>query len=297
VQRVQREAEHKALIVQFQTCTGVAKGLKDLILQAVDEDFLLEMRDEGVAYLNVTPFQMLTHLRDRWGSMDCVDITALLAKCDSPWNAAEVPTKYFNRVDKARRQLARANVQVDERAMMAKALKCFKDAGDFDPAIREWEARPMPAQTYANLKVLMCTEFAKLNRQDATTARATGHASIHNVVEEMAQATEELVAELTEKQGKQVEALIKSNNDAIAKLTAAILGNKPTPSAPSASTSNSEAAAKAAAKKAAWEEKKKKATTCPHCDRVHPNRTHEQCWELPANASKRPVDWKSVKST
>ena len=297
VQRVQREAEHKALIVQFQTCTGVAKGLKDLILQAVDEDFLLELRDEGVAYLNVTPFQMLTHLRDRWGSMDYVDITALLAECNSPWNAAEVPTKYFNRVDKARRQLARANVQVDERAMMAKALKCFKDAGDFDPAIREWEARPMPAQTYANLKVLMCTEFAKLNRQDATTARATGHASIHNVVEEMAQATEELVAELTERQGKQVEALIKSNNDAIAKLTAAILGNKPTPSAPSASTSNSEAAAKAAAKKAAWEEKKKKATTCPHCDRVHPNRTHEQCWELPANASKRPVDWKSVKST
>ena len=66
VQRMQQEAEHTALIVQFQTCTGVAKGLKDLILQAVDEDFLLELHDEGVAYLNVTPFQMLTHLRDRW---------------------------------------------------------------------------------------------------------------------------------------------------------------------------------------------------------------------------------------
>jgi hypothetical protein len=150
--------------------------------------------------------------------------------------------------------------------MMAKALKCFKDAGNFDPAIREWEARPMAAQTYANLKVVMCTEFAKLNRQDATTARATGHASVHNVVEEMAQATEELVAELTEKQGKQVEALIKSNNKAIAKLTAAILGSKSTPLAPSVATGNSEAVAKAAAKKAAWEEKKKKATTCPHCE-------------------------------
>ena len=120
VQRAQREAEHKALIVQFQTCIGVSKGLKDLILQVVEEDFLLELRDPVIAYLNVTPLQMLTHLRDRWGSMDFVDITALLAECDSPWNAAEVPTKYFNRVDKARRQLARANVQVDERAMMAK---------------------------------------------------------------------------------------------------------------------------------------------------------------------------------
>jgi hypothetical protein len=48
------------------------------------------------------------------------------------WNAEEVPTKYFNRINKARRQLARANVQVDKRAMMAKALKSFIDAGNFE---------------------------------------------------------------------------------------------------------------------------------------------------------------------
>jgi hypothetical protein len=41
----------------------------------------------------------------------------------------------------------------------------------------------------------MCPEFSKLNRQDSTTARATGHAP-NNVVE-MAKAMEELVAELT----------------------------------------------------------------------------------------------------
>ncbi len=114
-QQGQREAEHKALVMQFQTCVGASKGLKDLILlKAVDEDYLLELRAEGIAYLNVTPLQMLTHLRERWGTMDYVDITSLLAECDTPWNAAEVPTKYFNRTEKARRQLARANVQIDE---------------------------------------------------------------------------------------------------------------------------------------------------------------------------------------
>ena len=287
-QRGQREAEHKALQTQFQTCIGVSKGLKDLILQAVDEDFLLELRAEGIAYLNVTPLQMLTHLRDRWGTMDYIDITSLLAECDTPWNAAEVPTKYFNRTEKARRQLARANVQIDERAMLAKALKSFKDAGDFDASIREWEARPAITQTYANFKVVMCSEYSKLNRQDATTARATGHASANNVVEQMAKATEELVAELTERHSKQVESIIKSNSEAMEKLTKAILANKPA-AASSASTK--------AAKAAAWAEKKRTATTCPHCNRKHPNRTHDQCWELPANTAKRPADWKSTKST
>ena len=287
-QRGQREAEHKALQTQFQTCIGASKGLKDLILQAVDEDFLLELRAEGIAYLNVTPLQMLTHLRDRWGTMDYVDITSLLAECDTPWNAAEVPTKYFNRTEKARRQLARANVQIDERAMLAKALKSFKDAGDFDASIREWEARPVIAHTYANFKVVMCAEFSKLNRQDATTARATGHASANNVVEQMAKATEELVAELTERHSKQVESIIKSNSEAMEKLTAAILANKPAATTVTASKS---------AKAAAWAEKKRIATICPHCNRKHPNRTSDQCWELPANAAKRPADWKSTKST
>jgi hypothetical protein len=158
-------------------------------------------------------------------------------------------------------------------------------------------------QTYAQLKVVMCAEYSKLNRQDSTTARATGHGLANNIVEEMAQATEELVAELTEKHSKQIAALIKSNSDAMDKLTTAIMANKPTPTG-----NNSNATATASgekpkwllrkeASKKAWEEKKKNATECPHCGRKHPNRTPDQCWELPANADKRPVDWKSVKVT
>jgi hypothetical protein len=227
-----------------------------------------------------------------------------MTECDSPWNAAEVPTKYFNRVNKARRQLARANVQIDERAMMAKALKSFKDAGDYDPAIREWEARPAVNQTYAQLKVLMCAEFSKLNRQDSTTARATGHGSA-NMMEEMAQATEELVAELTEKHAKQIELLIKTNSEAMEKLTMAILANKPNTSAGTAGNKSGATAAaekpkwlvRKEASKKAWEEKKKNAVTCPHCNRKHPNCTPDQCWELPANADKRPADWTLVKVT
>jgi hypothetical protein len=84
VQPRQQEAEHKALVAQFQTCAGVSKGLKDLILQAVDKDFLLELQAEGITYLNVTPVQILTHLHNFWGMMDFIDITALLSECDTP---------------------------------------------------------------------------------------------------------------------------------------------------------------------------------------------------------------------
>ncbi len=173
--------------------------------------------------------------------------------------------------------------------MMVKALKSYKDAANFDAAICKWEARPVATQTYANLKVVMHAEFSKLTRQDSTTARATGHASVNNVVEEMAQATEELVAKLTK---WHTESLIKSNSEAIKKLTAAILAQKPAATGTAAGKPT-----RKAVKAAAWAEKKRTATTCPHCNLKHPNCTHNQCWELLANAAKRPADWKTVKST
>jgi len=86
--------------------------------------------------------------------------------------------------------------------------------------------------------------------------------------------------------------LIKSNSEAIEKLTAAFLAQKPAVTDTAAGKPTSKAA-----KAAAWAEKKRTATTCPHCNLKHPNCTHDQCWVLPANAAKRPADWTSAKST
>jgi hypothetical protein len=92
----QMEAKHKGQIKQFHTFVGVGMRLKDLILKAIDKDYLLEIKHKCVAFLNVTATQMLTHLPDCWGVVDFVDITALMAKCDAPWSVDEVPTLYFN---------------------------------------------------------------------------------------------------------------------------------------------------------------------------------------------------------
>jgi hypothetical protein len=93
---VQMEAEHKEQINVFETFTGVGMGLKDLILKAINKDYLLEIKHKRLGFLTITATQMLTHLGNCWGVIDFVDITALMAECDAPWNVAEVPTIYFN---------------------------------------------------------------------------------------------------------------------------------------------------------------------------------------------------------
>ncbi len=151
-------------------------------------------------------------------------------------------------------------------------------------------------QTWDNLKILMCTEYPKAHRQDGISARATGYASAHNVMEDNAAATEELVENLTKRHTKQLEALIKANNDNMAKLMDMLSKTKMT-AMPSAATSGKTKAKRDAEKYKAWVERRRNATKLKHCNKFHPNHTKAQCWELKENAAKRPANWKSAKSS
>jgi hypothetical protein len=109
----------------------------------------------------------------------------------------------------------------------------------------------------------MCTEYAKAHCQDGISARATGYASAHNVMEEYAAATEELVENLTKQHTKQLEALIIANNDNMAKLMD-MLSKAKTMATPSAATSGKTKAECDAEKYKAWVERRRNATKCKH---------------------------------
>jgi hypothetical protein len=163
-----------------------------------------EIKAPTIGLLNVTPRAMLTHINDRWGGLDFVDISALIAERDGPWSVAEVPTAYFTRVKKAIKQLERVNNQSDQMACMNIALAHFCKCGKFNPAVREWEARPNALQTWDNLKIMMSIEYPKAKRQDATTAAAAGYGSANAMINDYVMVTEELVANLTKEQNKKM---------------------------------------------------------------------------------------------
>ena len=60
--RAREEAIHKELIAQFETFEGVKLGTKDLILEAVDNEYLSEIEHDTLGFLNQTPRQMIEHL-------------------------------------------------------------------------------------------------------------------------------------------------------------------------------------------------------------------------------------------
>ena len=285
--RARAEAEHKELITQFETIEGVRQGVKDLILEAVDNEYLIEIEHETLGFLNQTPRQMLDHLLARGGALDFADTKELLAERDGEWNISENPQLYFNRIEKAMKGLLQNGITSDPNERKDIALFYLKTTGEFDAAVREWEAKPAADKTWANIKTFISTEYAKENKQNKLTAKQFKA----NAINEQAEATEELIAALTDAHTKQMETLIKSTTDTMKEMMLLLKDNK--------STNNSTKLTDQEKKKKRDEKRKKynDAPICKHCGKKHPTKAEEDCWELEKNKDSRPSYWKSAKST
>ena len=261
------------------------QATKDIILEAVDHNYLLEIEDKIIGFLNQTPTDMLNHLRNRGGALDFADTKTLLAERDREWNPSEVPQLYFNRVEKAIQGLTRARIASDLNERRDMALYYLKASGEFDATVRDWENRPAGQKMWLNIKTFISAEHAKENKQNKLTAKNFKA----NMIEEQAEATEELIATLTKNHMQQMETLIKSTTDAMKEMMALIKNEKKV----SSSQSKDE-------KKNKREERHKKfndAPVCKNCGKKHPTKKEDECWELDKKKDSRPSNWKSTKNT
>ncbi len=189
------ETEHKEFVWEYKTLQGVVQATKDIILEAVNQEYLLEIKDKTLGFLNQTPNNMLTHLWNCGGALDFADTKTLLAERDGKWDASKVPQIYFNWVKKAIQGLTQAGITSDLNERCDMALYFLKASGEFNAAVREWEQRPVGQKTWQNIKTFISVEYAKESKQNKLTAKNFKA----NMIKEQAEATEELIAALTKK--------------------------------------------------------------------------------------------------
>jgi hypothetical protein len=185
--RARAEAEHNELINQFEVYEGVKQGTKDIIFQAVDNEYLAEIKHETLGYLNQTPRQMLDHLLNQGGMLEFANTKELLAERDREWNANKTLQLYFNRVENAIKGLTRCVIMSDLNERRDLAPYYLKAAGEFDAACREWEAIPAVNKTWQNIKTSISAEYSKGNNHNKLTAK---HIKV-NMMEEQTEATED----------------------------------------------------------------------------------------------------------
>jgi hypothetical protein len=209
--RARVEAEHKESLAEYEIFKGVKQALKDIILEAVEHDYLSEIKDDTLGFLNQMPKQMIDHLKIRGGALDFADTKTLIAEKDMEWDISDNPQIYFHRVEKAVKVLTRVNISTDMNQLRDMALYHFKASGEFDAAVHKWENKAAADKTWTNIKTFTSAEYAHKNKQNKLTAKQFKA----NAMEEQVEATDELIAALTENHTRQMEMLIKSTMDAM----------------------------------------------------------------------------------
>jgi hypothetical protein len=258
--QAREEAIHKELVAQYEIFKGVEQGLMDIIQEAVEMDYLLEIEDETLGFLNQMPRQMIEHLRNRGGALEFADTKTLLSERDTEWNVSKVPQLYFNRVEKAMRGLTRAGINSDLNKRRDMALFYLKTTSEFDAAIRELEAKPAADKTWVNIKSFISTKYAKENKQNKLTAKQFKA----NAIEEQAEATEELINALTENHTRHMEALICSMTEAMKEMMTLVKTDNKNPTNANNGTNE---------KKTNRQERLKQyrdAPVCKHCNKKTP---------------------------
>ena len=127
-------------------------------------------------------------------------------------------------------------------------------------------------------RVFIQKEFGKQHKQNKTTAKSVGFGIANSITDKDVEKIEQLEAQalMIAELANSMQAQSQKQFNEMMELFKATL-NSPTPKTP----------------KTGAEKKKKK---CPHCG-LEVYHKPDACYELDANASKRPADWKSKKST
>ena len=280
--RERQIAEHKADCNEYETYLGIENCLRRMIVKSIDHEWLAEVESETMGFNHLSPKDLLTHLRSVGGTLDHMDVTELFTNIQKAWDGIEAPAAHFARGDKFERQLLKVGQSKNPELRLAFALAAFQASGEFEPALRDWEAKPKTDQTFVNFRVFIQKEFGKQHKQNKTTAKSVGYGIANSITDKEVEQIEQLeaqalfVAELansmqeqSQKQFKEMMELFKAKLDA---------KSLPDPSKPKGG------------------EGKKQKKKCQHCG-MEVYHKPEACFELEANASKRPAGWKSKKST
>ena len=163
---------------------------------------------------------------------------------------------------------------------LAFALATFHASGEFEPALRDWESKPKADQTFANFRVFIQKEFGKQHKHNKTTSKSVGYgiansAELDQIKQLEAQALmiSELANRMKDESQKQFKEMMAMFKETLKKIS-------PSPTNPKNP-------------KTGADKKKKK---CPHYG-LEVYHKPEACFELEANAAKRPAGWASKKST
>jgi hypothetical protein len=155
-----REQEKQEYRKQQETYTNeataqdqLADALRVLILQAVPEVYIADLKCVTTAFGNVSPRALLDHLIDMYGTIKPDDLLENLKKLSTPWDPDTPIETVFNNGNICRQFAEEGKEPITDSMYMLTLLGVFRNSGVLTQAIREWEFKAPGDKTSRAFKV------------------------------------------------------------------------------------------------------------------------------------------------
>ena len=142
-ERKRREEEWDLIRTAWFIRKGFLRGVVDNLRDSLDEQYYAQLKHRLTAYRNVTPFQVLDHLNDRWCPLDVKAKKALKDAYYTKWSGDEHLTAFGKRLDDDQRALVRSDVTIPDEDKLQFYLEQMYDSNHFEKSeMLDWEKKP-----------------------------------------------------------------------------------------------------------------------------------------------------------
>jgi hypothetical protein len=181
-ERKRKEEEWDEIRQSWFIRKGFLRGVSDNLRDALDEQYYSQLRHRLTAYRNVTPFQILEHLNDRWCPLDVQAKKELRRNYYTKWDADEHLTAFGKRLNDDQLALVRSDVGISDEDKLQFYLEEIYDSNKFDKQdMLAWEKLPVITKTDFELTRSYFEDIVKAT--DAYDQNAGGANAKHNKYE------------------------------------------------------------------------------------------------------------------
>jgi hypothetical protein len=159
-------------ITQVALHVSVVNALRQQILCAVDNMYLMALEDPDLGYL-VSPRDMLKHLQTTYGTITPLEIEQNRATLTSAWNPDDDIEGLWVRIRDAQLLAKRANEEILDPAAIRLTVQALEASGVFDFALDNWRLKDDATKTMLSFKEHINKEDSERNRK--LTAKTGGY--------------------------------------------------------------------------------------------------------------------------
>lgn len=179
--RAQAEAEHKRKQGEYLLFIAVESAARQHIVNAIDEELMVEKYDEFIEYEGNTPAELLDFIRNSVClASTTTDQTTLQAKLLEPWDQTTNILSYFTKLDKAQVAMVKAHVPCADGTKAIQAAAQMDASNLFsEEQITGWEEKAQADKTWTNLKTYFTAIYKSKMQYSKGEARRHGHDSVN----------------------------------------------------------------------------------------------------------------------